>query len=308
VFHSDPSSRDDLYLMDGDGTHLRQLTHGVEAVVPPVWSPDGSMIAFVCCLPGRHGIDVVDADGNDLRRIAEVPGEASPPTWSPDGRTVAFSSSVGNATYALAPDGSGLRVLIRNAQDPAWSPDGSRLAFISERGGNLDIFTIGVDGTGERRLTSDPAPDYSPTWSPDGGRILFVSERAGNPDIYVMNEDGSDPIDLSRSRAPDDVPVWSPDGSRVAYVSYLDGADPYTIGDGNAEVFLVSADGSGRTNLTRDPAWDGDPGWSPDGSRLVFTRRAGHGQLFVVDADGSHLQQLGGVAGRANDCCAAWQP
>ena len=51
VFHSDPGGADDLYAMNGDGSNLVQLTHRMETSVPPVWSPDGSHIALVCCLP-----------------------------------------------------------------------------------------------------------------------------------------------------------------------------------------------------------------------------------------------------------------
>jgi TolB protein len=94
----------------------------------------------------------------------------------------------------------------------------------------------------------------------------------------------------------------------VAYESFENGADPHTIGAGNAEIYVVNVDGSGRRNLLMDPAWDGDPAWSPDGSEITFTRREGHGQLYVVRVDDPHLVELEGLSGEANDCCAAWQP
>ena len=208
----------------------------------------------------------------------------------------------------IGADGSGQRVLIEDGTDPAWSPDGSRVAFLSDRDGDLEIYSQTPDGSDLVQLTDNDALDYEPVWSSDGTRLAFVSERDGNPEIYVMAADGSDQTNVSSSPDPDDFPRWSPDGTRVAYVSYLEVADPNTIGAGNAEVYVVMADGSGRVNLTSDPAWDGDPAWSPDGSMVVFARRAGHSELYVMDSGGSNVRKLEGVAGEANDCCAAWQP
>jgi Tol biopolymer transport system component len=308
VFHSDPGGRDDLYLMNGDGSNLVQLTDGMETSVPPVWSPDGTRIAFVCCLPARDSIYVMGADGAALTRVAQAGGEVGRPSWSPDSKLLAFSSFADGTVEVVGGDGSGRRTLIADGSDPSWSPDGSSIAFLSQRDGDLEVFTATADGSDIKQLTHNRAPDYEPAWSPDGARILFVSERDGNAEIYVMRPDGSRQLNLSRSSDPDDFPDWSPDGTRVAYVSYENGADPNTIGAGNAEIYVVGVDGSGRRNLLKNPAWDGDPAWSPDGDHLVFTRRDGHAQLWVVRVDDPALRELPGVPGEANDCCAAWQP
>ena len=63
--------------------------------------------------------------------------------------------------------------------------------------------------------------------------------------------------------------------------------------DGNTEVYVMNADGSGVTNLTTSPSIDGLPGWSPDGSRIAFvSNRDGDFEIYVMDADGSDLKQL----------------
>jgi Tol biopolymer transport system component len=308
AFHSDPGGSDDLYVMNGDGSNLVQLTHGMEAGVPPVWSPDGTRIAFACCIPSFDRIYVVGLDGTAPAQVAETPGEVGTPAWSPDSTRIAYCSFDERRIFVVDADGSGRHKVISKGTDPSWSPDGSRLAFLSDRDGDLEVITAAVDGTDERQLTHNRAPDYEPAWSPDGTRILFVSERDGDSEIYVMRPDGSRQTNLSRSGVPDDFPAWSPDGTMVAYVSYENGADPHTIGAGNAEIYVVNVDGSGRRNLLMDPAWDGDPAWLPDGTHLAFTRRTGHGQLYVAGVSRHGVYQLAGVPGDANDCCAAWQP
>ena len=92
------------------------------------------------------------------------------------------------------------------------------------------------------------------------------------------------------------------------FVAYLHGADPFTIGQGDAEIFVVNADGSHKVDVSRNHAWDGDPAWSSDGRSIAFTRRTDHAQIFVIRADGNAQRRLRGVDGLANDCCPAWRP
>jgi Tol biopolymer transport system component len=75
------------------------------------------------------------------------------------------------------------------------------IAFTSDRDdGEGDIYIMNADGSGERRLTDNPAYDGWPAWSPDGSRITFMSTRSGNPDLYVMDADGQWADDQDRCR------------------------------------------------------------------------------------------------------------
>ena len=81
--------------------------------------------------------------------------------------------------------------------------DGSKIAFSSTRDGNLEIYLMNADGTGQTRLTTNAAIDGEPAWSPDGSKLVFSSSRSGNGDIYRMNADGSGLLRLTTSSGID---------------------------------------------------------------------------------------------------------
>ena len=103
-----------------------------------------------------------------------------------------------------------------------------RIAFWSNRDGNVDVYVINTDGSGETRLTNNAAIDTQPDWSPDGTKIAFTSNRDGNSEVYVMNADGSGQTRLTNNLGFAGTPAWSPDGSRIAFTSDRDGNNKST--------------------------------------------------------------------------------
>ena len=291
AFHADPDGNDDFYLIGADGGGLRPLTRMAETVAFPYWSPDGSKIAYLCCTGHDSSLWVMNADGSGSRRLTT--GLASSPAWSPDGSRIAYDDHGAGAIWSIAADGSDAKRLAHASGGGRWSPDGSSIVFFSWRDfpgqeQRNELYVMAADGSNQVRLTDNDAEDVEPTWSPDGTQIAFTSSRAGNPDIYVVAADGSDERQLTTDPAPDEGPAWSPDGSRILFTSYRDGADPLMLGSGNAEVFTVRPDGSGPTNLTNDPDWDGYPAWSPDGRQIAFSINDGvEFDLYVMNADGT---------------------
>ena len=259
AFESERDGNVEIYVMNADGTGLTNLTNNAAGDWIPVWSPDGSQIAFAS---GRDGISteiyVMNADGTSQTRLTSNSAGDWWPAWSPDGSQIAFESERdGNGEiYVMNTDGTSQTRLTSNpARDfsPAWSPDGSQIAFASDRDGNDEIYVMNADGTGQTRLTNNPGRDISPAWSPDGFQIAFEWERDGQFEVYVMNRDGTGQTNLTNNPSGDHKPAWSPDGSHIAFHSYR---------DGQFEIYVMNADGTNQTRLTNNPAPDLSAAWS----------------------------------------------
>lgn len=289
-----PANHRRIYVMNDDGSNVMQLMSDSADNFCPAWSPDGLHIAFISedgSYPNHIvNISMIDADGAKLVRLTSQPTQIFNLAWSPDGQHIAFSAVLG-----VPPS----------------------------------IFIMDADGSNVVRLTKDlgkgSGNDYRPAWSPDGRRIAFTSNRgyangtnAGYDDynIYVMDADRSNVVQLTRGPANDQSPAWSPDGRRIAFAS---SPCPITCDNGEGwrdfDIYVMDADGSNVIQLTRGPANDYSPAWSPDGRRIAFVsssspltcigKECQGFDIYVMNADGSNVIQL---TSTGNNLCPAWQP
>jgi len=170
------------------------------------------------------------------------------------------------------------------ASNLTWNSDNQQIASVGEDG------TVAGAGYGHARVTAT-APGGK-TAAADVyvvGEILVASSRANPPGKFQLYAIERSNLAQLTKLTPDTTsasdPAFSPDGSRIAFVSQR---------DGNAEIYIMNADGTGSTRVTNDPQPDGRPSFTPDGQALVFhsARTAGKQQIWAVNVDGSGVTQL----------------
>ncbi len=152
----------------------------------PVWSPDGSQIAF----------SAARADGVDLYIVDARTGQE---------RQVTFSTQPEN--------------------HPAWSPDGRFLAYAGWQPESIEIMIVSADGGAPRRLTHNTSIESRPAWSPDGCCIAYESNAAvpSSADIYIVEVETGKSRRLTPALWRASQPVWTADGGRVAFLAVIDG-------------------------------------------------------------------------------------
>lgn len=190
-------------------------------------------------------------------------------------------------------------LLLAPASASAVAAEGT-IAFVSQRDGNLEIYTMRPDGSGQTNISANPALDQHPAISPDGSKIAFTSDRDGNTEIYVMGIDGSNPTRLTTHVSNDEHPSWSPDGGRIAFTSYR---------EGNADIMVMNADGTQQLNITNDPSTDQAPDWSPSGGSIAFNSdRDGTHEIYRMTTQGLNLGQLTDNGGGVANINPSWSP
>jgi hypothetical protein len=217
---------------------------GLTPASHPMWSPDGSKIAY----DDGTNIHVVNADGSALSPAVQFAGVN--PAWSPDGSKIAFDD--GTNVHVVNADGSPLSPAFTAfaGTDPVWSPDGTEVAFVS--GGDVQLRNLASAAT--TNLTASAATDASPTWSPDGTKIAFTSTRDNaTGELYTMNADGSAQTRVNPATAGASSPSWSPDGTKIAFSKPDSG--------GNDDVWAVTVADGTLSQLTTNPADDLQADW-----------------------------------------------
>lgn len=289
---NDDHTRGAIFTVNPDGSGEHRLTHPGRNVVDtePDWSPDGRWIVYTTWPENNSdasSILKIRANGHHRTQLSQTCTDDCAfdgfPAWSPNGRRIAFERGLMPsdpddfnwliAIYVMQADGTEAVRITHKGETadepnrfrdhaPAWSPDGDRLVFerYSVSRQKSAVFTIALDGTGERRLSPWRLDAAQPDWSPNGRWIAFRTQERSDSDgdIFLVHPNGKGLHRVVGGRGKWLSCSFSPNGKRIQA-----GHAPGSGDDGAADVYVFHLDGSNLRNVTQSNAWESASDWGP---------------------------------------------
>ncbi len=300
----------DVWTIAADGSDPQPVTAAPSVDWNPVWARDGAHLYFESDRGGAMNPWRVEIDERTGRLGGEPRPVTLPAAWSGqlslsgDERRLVYRSSTMTAELRRLPfDAAAGRITgpverLFDTSIPAVGLDVAADGTLIFRtaSGQEDIFVVGADGKGLRKITDDMAKDRHPVWSPDGSQAAFYSNRSGRYEVWTVRRDGSDLRQRTETQGTgvDSMlvyPIWSPDGRSMAAAG-KGGIVRFTL----ADELLRDSDLT-AVPLKLDKEMRPIPmSWSADGRRLGGTVTGRNGELLagvlVVDLEAGATQFL----------------
>lgn len=276
-----------IYSAAPDGSGVQQLTDAQFGAASPVFSHDGTRLAYKRLSDNNPPDDatlygdlvVANADGTNPIVIETGVVGMSPTAWSPDDREVLWTGTDTDGTdeqvFVAPADGSSPPTQIGDRTTfnwgPNWSPDGKHISYVSEP----DFYVMNRDGTEIRKVSQGTYEEHSGgAWNPDGSGLVFEAGRPGDHDLWLVGLDGKPERVLARSFYTETMPAFSPDGQWVAFLRLAPDFQSTQPG-------VIRVDGSDEQILPGAYGFSGVM-WSPDGTKLLV---GGSNPALVLELD-----------------------
>ena len=300
LFISDRDGDDELFVMEAEGSNERQLTDNDTDEIGPAWSPDGTRVVFTTVSEALASVIRLDSDeGPPAVELLTGPNiQTWDLAWSPDGKHILFigDSREGRTDlHVMEADGSRVRRLTEDLADEQraiWSPDSTQILFVSHHNHQYDIFLAKSIDEPKAYIIQPQLEELSKETKtknaePKDTRPTIASINPCNSTTSSHREDTAwdlVTVPITDNSYNDATGDWSPDGTQIVFSSFR---------EGDREIYVINADGSGERPLTHNEASDIDPDWSPDGEHILFSsNRDGNREIYVMKADGSQPRRL----------------
>ncbi len=302
-----------LWIVDASGENHRPLTTGHFHQMNPLWSPDGTRLAYLSDEDGSLQIHVRWMETGSATKITHHIEAPSAISWSPDGEMIAFLALVPSTPEPIAklptpPEGSQwaappkvITDLVYRFDQRGYLKTGHTHAFVvPSLGGTARQITSGNYHHGGAFLTRE-----APQWTPDGKSLILAANRTDDfqkdllqTEIYEFSLQGKMKA-LTQREGPDISPAISPDGKRIAYVGFDDRYQGFQV----QNLYIMNRDGSDPQVLSRNlDRTVSNPQWAADGSGIYgLYDQHGNTRLAFFSLDGNHrdLHQDVGIGGSA---------
>jgi tricorn protease len=315
------SFANDLWSVSRDGGDAIRLTTGVGAEIDPVFSPDGSQVAFTGEYDGNVDVFVMPAAGGTPKRLTYHPAADHAVGWTADGKNVIFSSSRTsysgfNRLFTVPVDGGfEVQLPLDRAVEGAYSPDGTKLAYVPTdkwqkawkryRGGQTTpIWIATLSDSSIVKIPRNNSNDFNPLWV--GDTIYFLSDRDGPVSLFAYDTKSKQVTEAVRNNGLDfKAASAGPDAIAIEQFGALLVYDLKTRRTNPVRVRLNGDFAEIRAHFRKIlPAEIRAAGISPTGARAVF---AAHGEIFTVPAEKGDIRDLTNTPAAA-DRDPAWSP
>lgn len=326
-----------LFSQEKHLNNLTQLTFGGDNA-EAYFSPNGKFVSF----QSNHKawglqcdqifkLDIKDAAKDSTykpRLISTGKGRTTCSFVMPNGKDILYASThLGGDSCPPAPDTKGKylwavyksfdifvadkngKIIKQLTNTPGYdaeatiSPKGDKIVFTSDRSGDLELWTMNIDGTGQKQVTSGLGYDGGAFFSPDGKKLVFRSSRPTTEaeikeykdylaqglvapttmEIYTCNVDGTDLKQVTKLGKANWAPFYHPGGKKIIFSSNHHSKKGYDF-----QLYMINEDGTSLEQITDQSIFNAFPMFSPDGKKLIFSsNRNNHGthdtNLFIAD-------------------------